>query len=355
MCEVSPDECPGGSGDCSAGCGADRVACREAAEDEHEQARNGCNAPVEACRSLCSGPVDTDCVSACRDVKRECVRGARAAETECRAGCPRGDARRRCLRACRRERFTRLEGCWATSLESLKPCLPAACVDDTDCDDRNHCTEDRCDPGVGCLNAPVPNGTPCVDGNVCNGHETCQAGTCYPGYPPNGDDRNPCTRDVCLPTFGILHEPLPDGTACPDADLCNGDEICRGGVCSPGPQLNCDDGDVCTVDTCSALAGCSNSRFPGCDPCVHEADCGDGNPCTDDFCNDGACINTLRLDGSSCTDDNPCNGDETCQSGTCTAGTAVGTCVAGDGCCPTGCGAPDDDDCPAASASSAGR
>jgi hypothetical protein len=349
MCGVSPGECPGGSTECGAACSADRVACRGAAEDEGEQAKDACNGPMETCRSLCSGPVDADCVSACRDARRECIRGARAAETACRAACPGDAARRRCLRACRRELLTRLEGCWAASLESLKPCLLAPCVDDGDCDDRNRCTQDRCDPDVGCVSAPEPDGMPCGDGNGCNGQETCQAGTCYPGYPPNGDDMNPCTRDLCLPTLGIVHEPLPDGTACPDGDLCNGDERCQGGLCSPGTLLHCDDGDPCTLDSCHAWLGCQNPRVPGCDPCVHAADCADGNPCTDDVCDRGVCLNTLRLDGSSCADGSPCNGDETCQSGTCTAGTVVGTCLDGDGCCPAGCGAPDDDDCPAAS------
>ncbi len=55
-----------------------------------------------------------------------------------------------------------------------------------------------------------------------------------------------------------------DGVACADGDLCNGDEVCVVGVCTPGSALNCDDADACTADSCDAVNGCFNDPIPAC-------------------------------------------------------------------------------------------
>ena len=47
-----------------------------------------------------------------------------------------------------------------------------------------------------------------------------------------------------------------NGAPCPDGDLCNGDEICAGWVCTAGTPCNCEDDDVCTADSCDPLQGC---------------------------------------------------------------------------------------------------
>jgi subtilisin family serine protease len=112
--------------------------------------------------------------------------------------------------------------------------VDAVCVTDADCDDHDVCTIDRCNLGR-CER------TGCDDGNPCNGVETCvpQAGGCVAGTPP------------------------PDGTPCPDGTLCNGDETCSGGVCTPGTPPVCDDGDMCTTDTCAADTGCQFAPLSG--------------------------------------------------------------------------------------------
>jgi|GEM_PF-1521465 len=76
---------------------------------------------------------------------------------------------------------------------------------------------------------------------------------------------------------------------------------------------DCDDGNVCTADTCE---GCV---------CVHRAiSCDDGNACTADTCDPQAgCQHAVVPDGTPCPDGNLCNGSETCQAGTCTAGTPL--------------------------------
>jgi hypothetical protein len=51
------------------------------------------------------------------------------------------------------------------------------------------------------------------------------------------------------------------------------------------------------------------------------ASCDDGNPCTADACTGGTCTHTAATAGTSCSDGNLCNGQETCN--------AAGSCVAG--------------------------
>jgi hypothetical protein len=121
----------------------------------------------------------------------------------------------------------RVDALAAVSAVPLPECPP-----DSNCDDGDPCTTDRCDQGR-CMHAPVS----CDDGNPCNGFETCQpdTGACVAG------------------------EPAPDGTPCPDGTVCNGDETCSGGACLPGTPPVCDDGDTCTENLCAPDAGC---QFP---------------------------------------------------------------------------------------------
>jgi hypothetical protein len=188
----------------------------------------------------------------------------------------------------------------ATAVLSVLVCAgsAAACVDDADCDDLNDCTADTCTPANVCLNDPLPNGTSCPspggDGNYCNGAETCQGGICYPGYPVNVSDGNPCTIDGCDPITGGTHEIRPNGTPCPfpggDGNICNGLETCQGGTCYPGYPLNVSDGNPCTIDGCNPITGGTNE---------------------------------IVANGTPCPDADVCDGEETCQQGVCTQGTAL--------------------------------
>jgi hypothetical protein len=54
--------------------------------------------------------------------------------------------------------------------------------------------------------------------------------------------------ETCAPGFISVNCPVdqvvPDGTACVDDDLCNGEEICTFGVCAAAAEpLDCNDGD----------------------------------------------------------------------------------------------------------------
>jgi hypothetical protein len=132
------------------------------------------------------------------------------------------------------------------------------------CDDSNSCTDDSCDATDGCVYTN-DNTNDCTDADVCNGDETCVDGTCTPGSDMVCDDSNLCTDDTCDVTDGCVY--TNDNTNdCTDADACNGDETCADGTCEPGVDLVCDDQDACTTDSCDAVDGCKYTDIPGCKP-----------------------------------------------------------------------------------------
>ncbi len=194
-----------------------------------------------------------------------------------------------------------------------------------DCNDDDVCTADACDPASGCVYTPVPG--PCDDGDVCTLDDTCDNGTCAAGSPLNCDDENLCTVDSCDPTTGCVHDPAPvDGTPCDDDDACTENETCNGGLCVV-VLVDCDDGDACTDDSCDPATGCVHTAIPNCIPgCQSDADCDDGDACTADTCDTatGACDHAAVDcdDGDACTDDS-------CDPATGCVHTAIPNCVAG--------------------------
>jgi len=208
-----------------------------------------------------------------------------------------------------------------------------------DCDDGNPCTDDTCDPLTGCEHHP--NSAACEDGNRCTAGDTCQRGICVGGPSPNCDDRNSCTSDSCDPMAGCLN--LPNASPCDDADPCTTGDVCVAGSCVAGALAACDDSNACTDDSCAAAIGCMHT--PNTSPCD------DGNACTRlDTCLHGACTGAQpvvctaldqchtagacdpatgqcsappRRDGASCDDGDLCTVDDRCLGGTCvgTAGT----------------------------------
>ena len=91
-----------------------------------------------------------------------------------------------------------------------------------DCDDGALCTTDFCDPGAGCQHANVPNcclnDSDCDDHDICDGRERCTSNRCTGGTAANCDDQNPCTDDHCDPQVGCLH--VNNASACDDGDAC---------------------------------------------------------------------------------------------------------------------------------------
>ena len=209
----------------------------------------------------------------------------------------------------------------------------AICNVDADCGDSNVCTDDVCTAGV-CSNPPV-DGTSCSDGDACTTGDTCSAGLCVGGAPPNCDDGNVCTENSCNPATGLCVS--TNNTApCSDGDACTTGDACSVGLCVGGAPPNCNDGKVCTDDSCNPATGCVNAN--------NTATCDDANACTTgDACSVGLCVGGAPPncnDGKVCTDDscNPATGcvnannTATCDdANACTTGAAcsVGLCVGG--------------------------
>ena len=97
--------------------------------------------------------------------------------------------------------------------------------------------------------------------------------------------------------------------------------------CLPGdPTGVCDDNKECTLDECMS-GTCSNM--------VQTGECAYGGPCQIGTCDNGMCVSAGLKE---CTDNNPCNGVETCEgaTGNCLAGTAL-NCDDADACTYDAC------------------
>jgi hypothetical protein len=189
-------------------------------------------------------------------------------------------------------------------------------------------------------------------------------------------DPEPCvltkTSGACDDDGDEVGEPLVRAPApacstaadCDDGDLCTID-TCTAGVCTSAPA--CDDGDACSIDSCDPTSGacsyadkdCDDGNVCTTDSCDPETgacqnvplDCDDGDACTMDSCDPttGECAYTARScdDGNVCTTDScdselgcvTSNNSEPCDDGDdCTAGDqcAGGVCVPGEYICTCG-------------------
>ena len=171
-------------------------------------------------------------------------------------------------------------------------CKPAGLAD---CDDDNFCSTDTCDPVQGCLH--FLNQAPCDDGDVCTIGDHCHVGGCIASGQMNCDDSNPCTADSCDPEAGCQY--VPGEGECTDGSQCTTGDHCLGGLCVVADVLDCNDGNICTDDSCAPDSGCANIN--------NAAQCDDLNACTDDdVCSGGQCAGPVPVvcnDGNICTDD----------------------------------------------------
>jgi hypothetical protein len=186
------------------------------------------------------------------------------------------------------------------------------CVSDSACDDGKPCTFDLCVFGGFCMHADRSG--PCDDGNACTLNDACNGGTCT-GSDKHCDDHNGCTSDACGAT-ACVHTPV--SASCNDGDPCTQDDACVAGTCvgnyfcECASDGDCDDGTTCTSDSCAAQGH----------TCYHIAlsgNCSDGSACTEaDHCTDGVCNGTTKV----CDDGNPCTVDSCSPSKGCV--TAIG-------------------------------
>jgi hypothetical protein len=171
-----------------------------------------------------------------------------------------------------------------------------------------------------CSLEPANDGALCDDGDECTVKDLCSAGLCVSGNEANCNDGNLCTDDSCDPGSGCLHS--DNESPCSDGDVCTQSDLCSEGECIGGAALFCDDSNVCTADTCSPDTGCIYAPAEG--------DCSDGNACTSgDTCDDGKCSPGGAVD---CNDDNPCTADACTPATGCSNLPADGLCSDGDPC-----------------------
>ncbi|MSQ83364.1 MAG: hypothetical protein EXR77_10840 [Myxococcales bacterium] len=201
------------------------------------------------------------------------------------------------------------------------------------CDDKNPCTDDSCDPATGCVG--LANQATCdADTNPCTPIDLCASKGCTPGQAKACDDGNPCTADACDPQSGQCTTTAQSGS-CSDGNPCTLNDVCAAAACKAGAAQVCDDGNICTTDSCDTTGGT-------CTAAAKTGPCSDGNACTSsDSCANGSCQPgkaTLCDDASVCTNDscNPTTG--TCSfaaiSGACSDNNA---CTVGDSCVAGGC------------------
>jgi hypothetical protein len=163
------------------------------------------------------------------------------------------------------------------------------------CDDDNGCTDDSCEPAAGCVF--TENSAACDDESVCTAVDMCEGGVCIGTEELVCEEDNPCKAAKChaqTGCFSVLLEAF-----CDDANACTVDDICVEGECQPGAELECDDDNLCSDDSCDPAIGCVIT--------ANAEPCDDGNACTDnDTCDDTKCV---PGDEVVCDDDNVCTTD----------------------------------------------
>jgi len=104
------------------------------------------------------------------------------------------------------------------------------------------------------------------------------------------NDGNVCTTDSCNNQGNCLHKPKKGKTSCSDGFFCDGDDECNNnGLCQPNTDgRDCTDDVGCTVDSCDELH----------DTCLHEP------------------RNTLCTDNTFCNGVEICSAVDDCQPGT---------------------------------------
>jgi hypothetical protein len=133
-----------------------------------------------------------------------------------------------------------------------------------DCDDGNPCTNDVCNKTTGCFHQFKTG--PCDDGNKCTLGDACSQGKCIYSKLLECNDENPCTDDSCDPSVGCVLE--INDSLCSDGNACTVDDHCDKGVCQPGKPLTCSKPVPCIAAACDPKAGCQLTPFSVAPPAV---------------------------------------------------------------------------------------
>lgn len=152
--------------------------------------------------------------------------------------------------------------------------------------------------------------------------KTCMVGTCM-GETQNCDDGKVCTTDTCDDVAGCVHanNTFPCATSKCEAGKHFPATNCSGGTCPSQTGITCDDGKACTSDTCNAAIGCGNIILAG--YCLINGTCyTDGQTNPSNVCK--VCTTTTSSSAwSNVKYGTACGTAGTCQSGQC-VGESVG-------------------------------
>ncbi len=197
------------------------------------------------------------------------------------------------------------------SCDDGDPCTAGRCVDGrcvqapldaVDCGDG--CRTARCVAGVCVVEEAAPDGTRCDDGDACTTDTVCVEGVCSGAAvecPADG-----CTIGACDPAVGCVQTPRPDGARCAD-DPCG---ACRGGACVAGGVACPAVDDPCLAAACDPETGACAAV-----PVADDTPCGDA-ACGFSFCRDGVCT-TDDAPPAACDDGDACTTDDACVAGRC--------------------------------------
>ena len=127
---------------------------------------------------------------------------------------------------------------------------PEICVDNSDCEDGNPCTDDACNVGTGVC-THLANQAPCDDGVACTVNDQCADGLCTHGTPTDAlcNDEDVCTDDLCAPQgcdYANNQAACDDGVACTNGDQCLAG-TCRGADACPAGEACDHDAGACTA------------------------------------------------------------------------------------------------------------
>jgi len=172
--------------------------------------------------------------------------------------------------------------------------------------------------------------------DLCTTNDHCDAGVCVTDAVVCNDG-SLCTDDSCSSEIGCVYDSSQAG------DLCDDFNACTTNACDPllfcifppeSAGTGCDDGLVCTLaDNCD-----------GAGTCVGASVCDDGNACTDDSADEAdacACSYTPTALGSPCSDNDACTGTAAAQDSCDGANACVGgqdvVCDDGNACTTDSC------------------
>ena len=190
------------------------------------------------------------------------------------------------------------------------------------------CQQYQCSTGGACGTAGLPDGTPCGEADLC-GQQVCLAGVCSPGQGLDCVDGNPCTEDMCDPNLGCVY--TYTAVPCDDGNSCTAGDFCNAGACQPGnlvcqcqSDADCaasEDGDLCNGTLVCSSGSCvvHQGTVVTCPQAEGQCMVSSCNPAT------GSCSFGAAPNGTPCSDDDLCTGGDSCQGGAC-AGNPIRGC-----------------------------